>query len=93
MQITYRYYKFPSKETALKKEDWPSSVSCYEIGTLYNNDAEIDELGRIIKPATPKSGWHINISYNTNPMIDLSFVQQYEIYVQTPSNLWLGQNS
>lgn len=30
------------------------------IGTIYNNDAEFDELGNLTKPATAKQGFHVN---------------------------------
>ena len=91
MQITYKYYRFPTKNEIPKLEEWPINVSYSNVGTIYDNDAEYDELGNIIKPQTPKPGWHINVSYNTNPLVNLDFIKQYEIDVKTPRYLWLGQ--
>lgn len=93
MQITYRYYKFPTKDLAPKPEQWPSEVSYFEVGTLYNNDAIINEQGIVVKPPTAKTGWFVNVCYNSNPLIKLDFIQEFEINVQTPNYLWLGQNS
>jgi hypothetical protein len=91
MQLIYKYYKFPSKSDAPKYEEWPANVSYVELGTIYNNDAEYDITGTLIKPATAKPGWHVNICYNFTPFINLDFIKQYEINVQTPTVLWLGQ--
>lgn len=93
MQITYKYYRFPSKELVPSPEKWPLNVSYSEIGLLYNNDAEFNESGDIIKLPTAKPGWYVNVSYNSNPLINLDFIKEYEIPVETPSFLWLGQNN
>jgi hypothetical protein len=85
--ITYKYYKFPSKELVPKV--WPVNVSINEIGTIYNNDGIYNELGEQIQPPTPKQGWHVNICYQGN--INLSHLQQYEINVQSPNHIWYGQ--
>jgi hypothetical protein len=93
MQTTYKYYKFPSKEAVPKPEEWPSNVSYSEIGLMYNNDAKLSPTGSVLIPATAKPGWFVNVCYNTNPLINLDFIKQYEINVETPSFLWLGQNN
>lgn len=87
--MTYRYYKFPNKETV--PTSWPEGVSISEVGRIGNKDMVYDNEGRTIKPQTYKSGWHVNICYQGD--IDLSFISQYEIEVQTPRQVWFGQQT
>jgi hypothetical protein len=87
--MTYKYYKFPNKETAPPLNKWPQNVSVNEIGVIVNNDGVFDEYGEIVNPPTVKPGWHVNVCYQGN--VNLEFVKQYEINVQTPMRTWLGQ--
>lgn len=47
-----------------------------EIKTIYNRDAECDEDGNLISPATAKSGYHVNTIYP---------VDEWEEYLTQPS--------
>jgi len=87
--MTYKYYKFPSKEDMPPLNKWPQNISINEIGTIVNNDGVFNEFGEVIKPPTVKPGWHVNVCYQGN--VNLEFVKQYEINVQTPMRTWLGQ--
>lgn len=87
--ITYKYYKFPNKETVPSSEQWPQNVTVNEIGIIYNNDGKFNELGELIKPPTPKNGWHVNICYQGD--INLEFIKQYEIKINSPICKWFGQ--
>jgi hypothetical protein len=88
--ITYKYYKFPNKESVPPKSEWPSNVNIDDIGLIGNNDGVYDELGQETKPQTYKSGWHVNICYEGEANLD--FVKEYEIQVQSPRQIWFGQS-
>lgn len=85
--ITYKYYKFPSKEYVPKI--WPTNVNISEIGLIKENDAIYDNEGNEIEPIKYKEGWHVNICYQGNA--DLSGIESFEITVLTPNRLWFGQ--
>jgi hypothetical protein len=87
--IKYKYYKFPNKELVPKPGEWPEGVFHYEIGIIYNNDGVYGPGGVVIKPPTPKPGWHVNVCYQGSNNLD--FIQQYEINVITPNCIWSGQ--
>jgi hypothetical protein len=87
--MTYKYYKFPNKESMPPRIKWPKNASINEIGIMPNNDAVYDEKGIMIVPPTAKSGWHVNVCYQEP--IDLDFIKEYEIDVRTPRRTWLGQ--
>lgn len=87
--MTYKYYRFPNKNLVPSLDKWPKSVSVCEIGIMYNNDGEYNDLGDEIKPPTPIYGYHVNICYQGE--VNLDFVKQYEIEVQSPKRKWLGQ--
>jgi hypothetical protein len=87
--ITYKYYKFPNKDLVPKPGEWPENVFYYEIGTLYNNDGVYGPGGVVIEEPTPKPGWHVNVCYQKQA--DLSFLNQYEINVETPNCVWGSQ--
>lgn len=40
--------------------DIPGTGTVIFIGTIYNDDAIVED-GEIVTPATPKSGWHVNV--------------------------------
>lgn len=84
--LTYKYYKFPSKD--LIPKFWPSNVSVSEIGTVRKKNM-YDELGNVISTGSEDPAWHINVCYSGSA--DLSHIQQYEITVKTPNRLWFGQ--
>jgi hypothetical protein len=88
--ITYKYYKFPSKEIMPPLSAWPLEVNIHEVGPIGNNNAVYNSLGQEIQPQTFLSGWHVNACYQGTP--DLSFVQQYEIVVNNPKCIWFGQS-
>jgi hypothetical protein len=85
--MTYKYYKFPNKESVPKQ--WPLNVSVNEVGIMYNNDEVYNELGELVTPPTPKEGWHVNVCYQGQ--VDLDSIKQYEIQVNTPLRKWFGQ--
>ncbi len=87
--ITYKYYKFPSKELIPPLSAWPSNVSVHEVGLISNNDAVYNNLGQEVEPQTFIPGWHVNVCYPDTA--DLSFVQEYEITVTNPRCIWFGQ--
>jgi hypothetical protein len=87
--ITYKYYKFPNKQTVPGPMEWPDEVFYYELGTIYNNDGVYEPGGIVVQKPTPKPGWHVNVCYQGDK--DLSFIQQYEIQVNTPNCIWSGQ--
>lgn len=68
--ITYKYYRFPSKDIVPRY--WPNNVNVSEVGLLLSHP-----------------GWHINVCYQGKA--DLSHIQEYEITVQTPTQIWYGQ--
>jgi hypothetical protein len=81
--LTYKYYRFPDSSLCPPIDEWPSGVSVDVIGQI------IDEEGSESTPPTYKEGWHVNVVYQGEP--DLSFVQAFEIQVNTPVRKWLGQ--
>lgn len=87
--MTYKYYKFPNKESVPPLPMWPKNVSINEIGIIPNNDAVYNEAGIMIEPPTAKSGWHVNVCYDEP--VNLDFLKEYEIQVQTPRRTWFGQ--
>jgi hypothetical protein len=87
--MTYKYYKFPNKEAVPPRRLWPKDISINEIGIIINDDGVFDKTGEIIKPPTIKSGWHVNVCYQGK--VDLEFIKEYEIQVETPVCTWLGQ--
>lgn len=89
--LNYKYYRFPNKESVPSLKQWPEDVSVNEVGLISNNDGVYDEKGFEIKPPTYKPGWHVNICYQG--YVNLNFVQQYEIDVRTPRQIWLGQTT
>lgn len=86
--LTYKYYKFPSKDLIPKL--WPDGVSISIIGQMKSKNDLYDELGNKIYSGPENSYWHVNVCYEGHA--DLSFVQQYEIQVNTPDRIWFGQN-
>jgi len=87
--MIYKYYKFPDKESVPPKHLWPNGVSYYEIGLIGNNDAVYDEFGKEVEPQTYIPGWHINVACSEQTNLD--FISQYEINVNSPRVVWLGQ--
>lgn len=88
--ITYKYYRFPSKDLVPNPERWPDGVFYYEIGTILNNDGIYDVSGCELQAPTAKPGWHVNVCYEG--IKNLNFIQQYEIQVNSPNCTWSGQN-
>lgn len=85
--MNYRYYKFPNKESMPPFHMWPRDVSITQLGTLYSNETVYDDYGNLI--LVPLEGWHVNICYSGN--VNLDFISQYEIQVNTPVRTWFGQ--
>jgi hypothetical protein len=79
--MTYKYYKFPTKDYV--PTFWPKNVSVSEIGFIPSN--KLDYNGNKIID----SSWYVNVSYNE--FVDLSTITPYEIQVKTPNRLWFGQ--
>jgi hypothetical protein len=87
--IQYKYYKFPSEAEAPDVSEWPEGISVDVVGTIADFPVMYDGQGNIANSATYLDGWHVNVCYEGDK--DLSFVQQYEITVNTPVRAWLGQ--
>lgn len=85
--MTYRYYKFPNKESV--PTNWPTGVSISEIGLIENTEPVYDDRGYEITPATYLDGWHVNVCSQSD--INLDFIKEYEITVNTPRRKWFGQ--
>lgn len=87
--ITYKYYNFPNKNLVPKPYEWPEGVYYYEVGVIYNQDGIRDQNGITIQAPTSKPGWHVNVCYQKP--VNLDFIQQYEINVNSPEYVWSGQ--
>jgi hypothetical protein len=87
--MTYKYYKFPNKETARAINQWPSNISIFEIGILKSKPEVMDNFGNEIEPAVYLDGWHVNVCYEGE--VNLDFLQEYEINVKSPKYTWFGQ--
>lgn len=87
--LTYKYYKFPDASLCPSVDEWPEGVSVDVIGQIIDQEGTYDEEGNELVPPTYKDGWHVNVVYQGEP--DLSFVQAFEVQVQTPTRMWLGQ--
>jgi hypothetical protein len=72
--MTYKYYKFPNKQSVPPRNKWPKKISITEIGPI-NLD-----------------GWYVNVCYQGSVnSVNLEFVKEYEIEVNTPIRKWMGQ--
>jgi hypothetical protein len=87
--MIYKYYKFPSKKTMPPLNEWPEGICIEEVGLIKKTNEVLDEQGNEIVPPVYFDGWHVNVVLQG--YVDLSFVQQYEIHVNTPRRLWFGQ--
>jgi len=87
--MNYKYYKFPNKSSMPPLSSWPEGVTIEVVGKIKKNKEVLDDLGNEIKPPVYFNGWHVNVVFQG--LVDLSFVQQYEIHVNTPQRIWLGQ--
>jgi hypothetical protein len=85
--ITYKYYKFPDKNTV--PSFWPSNVNVHEVGKIFDTYPVYNSLNMEVTPGTYLSGWHVNICFEGE--LDLSSIQQYEIVVNNPICKWFGQ--
>jgi hypothetical protein len=87
--MTYKYYKFPNKESVPPLNRWPKEVSVNEVGVILNNNGIYSERGIEIQSPTPIEGWHVNVCYQGQ--VNLNFVKDYEINVTSPRCKWMGQ--
>jgi hypothetical protein len=87
--LQYKYYKFPSKDLVPPRDEWPEGVSVSEVGQIVDQPGTYDEEGNQLTAPTFIEGWHVNIVHQNEP--DLSFVEQFRIEVNTPIQIWLGQ--
>ena len=87
--LNYKYYKFPDETFCPSPDEWPEGVSIDVVGLIVEQEAMFDEDGEELTPTIYKEGWHVNIVYQGTP--DLSFVEKFEIQVDTPIRYWFGQ--
>lgn len=85
--MIYKYYKFPNKDMVPKT--WPEGVSVSEVGLIKKTEPVYDDRGYVIQPATYYDGWHINICYQGD--VNLEFIHDFEVAVNTPRRKWFGQ--
>lgn len=90
--IIYKYYKLPSK--SYFPEYLPDSVHVYHVGIIKSSPAVYSNLGEELEKAKYLPGWHVNICYDKKDeqKVDLSSIEQYEIFVKTPKCKWFGQS-
>lgn len=85
--MKYKYYRFPNKESVPSYNMWPRDVSITQLGILYSGEWVHDNNGNLVP--VPLEGWHVNICYSGN--VNLDFITQYEIQVNSPVRTWFGQ--
>lgn len=87
--IEYKYYKFPSQGDVPNDDEWPIGVNVDQIGKIIDQPGTYDEEGNELTSPTYLDGWHVNVCYQNGA--DLSFIQEYEIQVNSPVRVWFGQ--
>lgn len=64
----------------------PKYINIDMIGTLYNNDAVLDDDGNVVKASTIIPGWHANV--RVMPEEDASQLVPFVVVPTQPRRVW-----
>jgi hypothetical protein len=78
--------EFDTEGNATATYQKPNYANIDVLGTLYHDDAELDEEGNVVTPATPLEGWHVNVRPVEGE--DAAALEPFNILPSRPRRVW-----